>query len=147
MKKQQVFVYTIILCISCFVNICKAQENYKIEIQMFPYEDGLVYRIELDDIRKFSFVKMMIYKSPWPISTEVFIDSLKLASTNGVEIDKKVLSNKDFRIRMIIRHKYLFFIKYTVYCDRFGYIIYDGRMFYNDMIFKYIFECVPPFIN
>lgn len=126
---------------------CCAQDFYVMKLIAFPYGDGLVYSLNPKNISKVSTLDLKITKTPWSIEFEDFLDSIRIISTSTSEIEQKKISNMDFRLRIVIQHKYIFWIRHVIYCDRFGHFLYKGRLFKSDSLHSLIKECVPPFID
>jgi len=129
-----------------FSDLCTAQEMYNAKIRTLDFGDGFVRNIKPHEVKKVAYLKMKFNRSPWRIEFKDFIDSLKAISSYNTESEESAISNRDFRIHIVIRHKYLLFIRHVLYCDRFGYFVYKGQIFQNDMLFDLIMECIPPSI-
>jgi hypothetical protein len=121
MNKSRIF---FILCCILFLHfpdtIC-AQDIYSMKIKTFVFGDGFVRNIKPHEVKKLAHLNMRFNRSPWAIEFDDFIDSLKAVSELSSDFENKSIANKDFRIYIVIRHKYLFFIKHEIYCDRFGF--------------------------
>jgi len=140
---------TILLSVFIVTGIvkCCAQELYTMKLNAFPFGDGLVYSVKPQKISKVSTLDLKITKSPWSIEFKDFLDSIRIISTSTTEIEQRRISNMDFRLRIVIRHKYIFWIRHVVYCDRFGHFLYKGKLFKSDSLHSLIKECVPPYID
>jgi hypothetical protein len=147
MNRTPILMILLSIQIAISATNCKAQDLYKMKLEAFPFGDGLVYSISPQKITKLAYLEIRLTRTPWAFDFDDFVDSLKVAYDFAAEADPRTLRHKDFRIRIVIRHKYLFFKRHVIYCDSFGYFLYKGRLFQSDNLFDHILECIPPFID